>query len=85
MDLAILIISLIRSGIKMATPLVMTSIGEIFAERSGVINIGLEGMMLTGALGGMLGSYFTGSPWIGLLVGMGAGFLLAGLFSLVTV
>ena len=63
MDLAILIISLIRSGIKMATPLVMTSIGEIFAERSGVINIGLEGMMLTGALGGMLGSYFTGSPW----------------------
>lgn len=69
----------------MATPLVMTSIGEIFAERSGVINIGLEGMMLTGALGGMLGSYFTGSPWIGLLVGMGAGFLLAGLFSLVTV
>ena len=85
MDLAILIISLIRSGIKMATPLVMTSIGEIFAERSGVINIGLEGMMLTGALGGMLGSYFTGSPWAGLLVGMGAGFLLAGLFSLVTV
>ncbi len=69
----------------MATPLVMTSIGEIFAERSGVINIGLEGMMLTGALGGMLGSYFTGSPWAGLLVGMGAGFLLAGLFSLVTV
>ena len=48
MDLAILIISLIRSGIKMATPLVMTSIGEIFAERSGVINIGLEGMMQTG-------------------------------------
>jgi simple sugar transport system permease protein len=67
MDLTLLTISLFRSGISMATPLVMTSIGEIFSERSGVINIGLEGMMLTGALGGMLGAYFTGSPWIGLL------------------
>ncbi len=85
MDLFILTISLFRAGIKMATPLVITSIGEIFAERAGVINIGLEGMMLTGALGGMLGSYFTGSPWIGLLVGMGVGVLLAGLFSLMTV
>jgi simple sugar transport system permease protein len=84
MDL-ILLVSLLRAGIKMAVPLLVTSIGEIFAERAGVINIGLEGMMLTGALGGMLGSYFTGSPWLGLLIGMLAGLLLAGLFSVAAV
>jgi len=81
----ILIVSLIRAGIKLSLPLLVTSIGEIFAERSGVVNIGLEGMMLTGALGGMVGSYFTGSAWIGLMVGMAAGLVLAGVFSLVAI
>ena len=81
----ILIISLIRAGIKMATPLLMTSIGEIFSERSGVVNIGLEGMILAGALGGMLGSYFTGNEWVGLITGMASGLLLAGIFTLVAV
>ncbi|MBI4553212.1 MAG: ABC transporter permease [Candidatus Latescibacteria bacterium] len=85
MDFWLLFISLIRAGLKMAVPLLMTALGELFAERAGVINIGLEGMMLAGAFGGMAGSYFTGSPWIGLLVGVGAGLLFAALFSVMSV
>ncbi|MEE2710722.1 MAG: ABC transporter permease [Gemmatimonadota bacterium] len=84
MDL-ILVVSLIRAAIKLSLPLLVTSIGEIFSERSGVVNIGLEGMMLTGALGGMVGSYFTGSAWFGLMVGMAAGLVLAGVFTLVSI
>lgn len=84
MDL-LLLISLIRAGIKMSVPLLTTSIGEVFTERAGVINIGLEGMMLAGALGGMLGAYFTGSAWLGLALGMGSGLALAAVFSVVAV
>ncbi|WP_027340788.1 ABC transporter permease [Halonatronum saccharophilum] len=53
--------------IRMATPLVIAAIGGIFCERSGIINIALEGMMLMGAFIAVLISYFTGSPWLGLI------------------
>jgi simple sugar transport system permease protein len=42
--------------------------GEMITERSGVLNIGVEGVMLMGALAAALGSYFNGSPWLGLLI-----------------
>ncbi len=69
----------------MSVPLLMTSVGEIFAERSGVINIGLEGMMLSGAFFGMVGSYCTGNPWVGLIVGSLGGVALALIFSLLSI
>ncbi|MBM3262797.1 MAG: ABC transporter permease [candidate division Zixibacteria bacterium] len=81
----LLLFSLIRATVKMAVPLVAASVGEIFSERAGVVNIGLEGMILTGALCGMLGAHFTGSPWIGLMTGLWAGLLMAGGFTVVAV
>ena len=53
--------------------------GEIITQRSGVLNLGVEGMMIVGALSGFMGSYYSQSPWIGVLVAM----LCAGLISLI--
>ncbi len=64
---------LFATGIRLGTPLVCAGVGEIASERAGVVNVGLEGMMLCGALGGALGAYATGSPWVGLLAAVAAG------------
>src|SRR5262245_43404693 len=77
--------SLLRSGAKLAAPLWLAATGETYAERSGVINIGLEGMMLAGAFAGMAAGLFTSSPGWGLLAGILAGILLAILFGALTV
>ena len=68
---------LIAQTLAFATPLVFAAIGGMFSERSGVVNIGLEGMMLMGAFWGVFGADKGGSWVVGILVGMGAGALLA--------
>jgi general nucleoside transport system permease protein len=59
--------------LRFATPLIFGAMGGILSERSGVINIGLEGMMLTGAFFGIFGADLTGSWFLGILVGVAAG------------
>jgi general nucleoside transport system permease protein len=60
-----------------SAPVALAALGETVAQKSGLINIGLEGDMLAGAFFGMLGSYATGSPWIGLALGISVGVILA--------
>lgn len=64
---------ILQSGIIIAAPLLWAAFGGLFSERSGVINVGLEGMMLTGAFAGVAGSWLTGNPWLGLAFGVMAG------------
>lgn len=69
----------------MATPIGLAAMGGVLSERSGVLNIGLEGMMLTGALAGAMGSYFVGGPWIGTLAALVAGAVLGVVLAYLTV
>jgi simple sugar transport system permease protein len=70
-------IIILQAGIGSGTVLLFATLGEIFAERSGVMNLGVEGMMLLGAMSGYSVALATGNPWLGVLVAM----LVAGLLS----
>lgn len=79
------IIDLIPSTIRMTTPLGFAALGGIYSERSGVINIALEGLMLIGAYGYVVGTQTTGSAWMGLFVGIGLGILFALIHAVATI
>ncbi len=72
--------SILYSGLASATPLLLASLGEAVLERSGRVNLGVEGMMALGAASGVLGGIYSGSPYIGLVVGGLAGMMLAMLY-----
>lgn len=72
-------IIILQAGVASGTVLLFATIGEIMAERSGVLNLGVEGMMLIGAMSAFSMAVYTGNPWLGLLVAM----IAAGLLSLV--
>ncbi len=80
-----MILNLIPTTLRMATPLGFAALGGIYSERAGVINLALEGMMLIGAFGYVVGTQVSGSVWFGLLVGIGFGVGLALLHAVATV
>ena len=71
--------------LRIATPLILATLGEMFTERGGVLNLGIEGIMLLGSMTGFSTAYFTGSLWLGVLAAMATGAIAALLMGLLTV
>jgi len=80
-----MIAQVLSSTLRVSTPLIFAALGGMFSERSGVINIALEGLMLIGAWAAAVGTLVTHSPWLGSGLGMLAGILLAAIYGLFVV
>ncbi len=76
---------LIGATMRMATPIIFATLGEILSERAGVLNLGIEGIMLMGAMTGFLVTFSSGSIWLGVLAGAGVGMLLGLLMAFLAV
>jgi ABC-type uncharacterized transport system permease subunit len=77
--------ALFAAAIRLALPIFFAAVGEIFAERAGLVNVGLEGMMLMAAFGGVLGADLTGSAWAGLAIGLLFALIIAAIQSVVAI
>jgi len=77
MDNITIIVALIAATLRMATPLIFAGLGGVFSEKSGVVNIGLEGIMVTGAFFAVYGTYATKNPFIGIVFAIVAGMAIA--------
>ncbi len=80
-----LLTSILTITLRAGTSLVYATIGEIYTERSGILNLGLEGTMLMSAVAAFATAYYTGSPWAGVLMAMLAGGLLSAIHAFLTV
>jgi simple sugar transport system permease protein len=76
--LSILNVDLLIATIRLSTPITLAAIGAVICERSGIVNIAMEGIMIMGAFSAAVAALATGNPWIGMLVGV----LIGGVFSL---
>jgi len=76
--------AILLTVITASTPLVIAALGELVVERSGVLNLGVEGMMIMGAVAAFAGAQLSGSPYIGLICGIAAGALFSLLFGFLT-
>jgi ABC-type uncharacterized transport system permease subunit len=79
------LIIILQAGVASGTVLLFATIGEIFAERSGVLNLGIEGMMLVGAMTSFSVTLKTGNPWIGVLAAMLAAGLISQIHAFITI
>ena len=79
-----LLVVVIAQGIAYGTPLLYAALGELLAERSGVLNLGVEGMMLAGAVTSFIVAATTKSPWLGVVAGTCAGAALSLVFGVLT-
>lgn len=80
-----LIISILATAVRMGTIVLLAALGELVTERAGVLNLSVEGMMLTGAFAGFLGAYYSESLWIGVLTAASAGIVISAIFGVLTV
>ncbi len=80
-----LVISVVAQTLRISVPYALASLGGVFSERGGVVNIALEGILLNGAFFAVVGTHFTGSPYAGMLCAMLGGLLTAALHALVTI
>jgi simple sugar transport system permease protein len=85
MILEIFTASFFQAMLVIATPVLLASMGEVIGENTGMLNIGLPGMMLLGASSGFMASYFTGSPWLGLVAAVFSGVLFGIILGYLTV
>ncbi|MEH6633357.1 MAG: ABC transporter permease [Halopseudomonas aestusnigri] len=76
--------AIILTIITASTPLLLAAIGELVTERSGVLNLGVEGMMVMGAVCGFAVAYETGSPLLGIIAGVSGGMVMAFFFAFMT-
>ena len=79
------VFNLLLATIRMAIPLILIGIAELYSERAGMVNIGLEGLAAIGSLVGFLMCYITGSAWVGILAGAVAGILVNMIYAFATV
>jgi simple sugar transport system permease protein len=75
----------VAAMLRISVPYTLAALGATFSERGGVINIALEGIMLNGALGYVLGTWWSNDPWIGVIAAAAAGIATSALHALVTV
>ncbi len=79
-----IVIAILVATIRAGTPLVFAALGELVTEKSGVLNLGIEGMMLIGAVAGFIATVVTGDPWIGVVAAALAGAAISVLFGFLT-
>jgi simple sugar transport system permease protein len=75
----------LAAAIRIATPLLWAALGELIAERAGVINLAVEGAMLAGCLAAAVAAAASGEPWLGVVAGIAAGGVVSSLFAAVAV
>jgi simple sugar transport system permease protein len=82
---SILSLGIIYSTVRLAVPLLLAAMGGLFSERSGVINIALEGLMVAGAFASAVVTYYSGIPWIGLAAAVIAGLFVASVHAVASI
>lgn len=82
---ASVMVAIVASGIRLATPFLLASLGEVLGQRSGVLNLGVDGVMLLGAFAAYYTVLNTYNPWLGLVVGIGVGALMGLFYAFITV
>jgi len=76
---------LLLSTVRMATPILIVALAELYSEKAGLVNIGLDGMMAFGALIGFMVSFITGNPYLGILAGGIAGIMINMIYAFCTI
>src|SRR5690606_41881609 len=79
------LVVLTAAALRVATPILLAALGEMLVERAGILNLGIEGIMLFSAFTGFVAAQFSGSLWVGVLAAIATGVLLSALMGLLSV